>query len=61
MKTRTILLLTAIDMRLGRVAKRLIERLKMALHPVAFFFAGGIKLNFLIYKNFLSKWKKNRW
>jgi hypothetical protein len=30
--------ITIINMRLGRVAKRLIERPKMALHPVAFFY-----------------------
>lgn len=29
--------ITIINTRLGRVAKRLIERPKMALHPVAFF------------------------
>ena len=30
-----------INMRLGRAAKRLIERPKMALHPVAFFLQKG--------------------
>jgi len=49
-----------INMRLGRVAKRLIERLKMALHPVAFFLPGGIKLIFLIDQLFFSNWK-NSW
>ena len=33
--------ITIINMRLGRVAKRLIERPKTALHPVAFFLQKG--------------------
>lgn len=38
-----------INMRLGRVAKRLIERPKTALHPVAFFLQGGIKNVSMLY------------